>query len=70
MQCGRCNRVTTSQATMYSESCDLNIECPYHPLPLLLTGAIVYAFDTEEEMLLSFRHFVQDCPSICSICTF
>ncbi len=28
---------------------------------LLLTGAIVYAFDTEEEMLLSFRHFVQDC---------
>lgn len=33
------------------------------PLPLLLTGAIVYAFDTEEEMLLSFRHFVQDLQS-------
>eukprot|EP00434_Breviolum_minutum_P041516 symbB.v1.2.036930.t1/scaffold5332.1/size28346/3 len=25
-----------------------------------IAGAIVYAFDTEEEMLLSFRHFVQE----------
>ena len=25
-------------------------------------GATVYSFDTEEEMLLSFRHFVQDAP--------